>query len=161
MPAPTVDTIFRFEDAVTAAIVAAFNADATLGDNAFGPRELTGLPKNRIDVVSSGFAKASDAQVFAQARWWDQHYSGEVEIAVLTQRGAVAAASHATRVGRVRFLMSPKAQILTSSNLPYYEVLQIEQTGASFTPAADTTDADRTDLTFTVHLGILPSAFPA
>lgn len=159
MPAPTLQAIFQFEDAVTAALVAAFNADATLGNIAYGPRQLATLPKARIDVEAFGFAKASEAQVFAQSRWWDQHYAGDVSVTIVTQRSTAAAANHATRVGRVRALMSPKSQILTTTNLPYYEVLSVEQTNSSYS-FEDETDTDRTELVFTVHLGVLPSAFP-
>ena len=157
MPASTVDEIFRFEDATVGALVAVFNAHASLAP-AFGPRLLTGLPKTRVDVAALGFAKASEQQVYAQDRWWDAHYAGDVVLTVVTQRGN--SATHTLRVGHARYQMTPKAQILTRTNLPLWEVLSLEQTASRY-DYDEATDTDRTELTYRLELGLLPSAFPA
>jgi len=157
MPASTVDEIFRFEDTLVAALVTVFNAQANLAP-AFGPRLLTELPKTRLDVAALGFAKASEQQVYGQDRWWDAHYAGDVVLTVITQRGASATHNH--RLGLARYLMTPKAQILTRTNLPLWEVLNIEQTGARY-DFDEATDTDRTELIYRVDLGILSTAFPS
>jgi hypothetical protein len=160
MPAPTTDTIFRLEDSVVTALVAAFNADATLGAIAFGPRKLEELPKSRLDVAALGFSKASEQMIYAAGSWWDSHFTGEVALTVITPRGSPdQAALHSTRVGRVRYLMTPAAQILTATNLPHATVASIDAGQASyeFDPATDT---DRTELPFAIQLNLNPSAFP-
>lgn len=161
MPASTVAEIFQFEDALVAAVVAAFNADSVLGAaSTYGPRQLAELPKARIDCIALGFAKASEQQVYAQERWWDQHFAGDLTLTIITPRSSAAAASHATRVGRVRYLLSPKAALFTGVNLPHYEILSVENTGATY-DFDESTDTDRSELTFRVDLGILASAFPS
>lgn len=159
MPAADVQTILKLEDNFIAALVTAFNADATLGaSSTYGPRKKEELPKSRISAQAEGFAKASEQQIYAQSAWWDAHYAGPVTLTIVTPRGS--GSSHPTRVGRVRYLMTRKAQTFTTSNLPHCEVLAIEQDGTRYDFAQDT-DTDRTELTFTVHLGLLPTAFPA
>jgi hypothetical protein len=155
----TFQTIFNLDDTLVAALVAAFNADSYLtGNLAYGPRATGTLPKNRIDVASLGFAKASEQQVYALGRHWDSHFSGQVSLTVITPRGNTGAApGHGTRVGRLRYLMTPYAQLLTLTNFPYYEVLSIEQTSQSATEEFDT-DTDQTELIFTIHLGLLATA---
>ncbi len=161
MPAPDLQTVFKLEDNFISALVTAFNADSVLGAaSTYGPRNKEELPKSRIAAQAEGFAKASAQQVYAQSAWWDAHYAGVVTLTVVTQRGAAAASSHGARVGRVRYLMSRKAQIFTSSNLPYCEVLAIEQ-DSTRTEFVQDTDCDRTELTFNVQVGLLSSAFPA
>jgi hypothetical protein len=161
MPAPTVEAILRLEDAVVAAALDALNNDTILGNIAFGLRKLEGLPKSRIDVAAEGFSKASEQMVYAQGTWWDSHFSGQVTLTISTHRGPTDSAwLHSTRVGRCRYLMTPKAQIFTAARLPYVEVLAIDQGGTRYEFDVPT-DTDRTELTFTMGLGLLAAAFPA
>ena len=161
MPASTIDQIFRLEDNFVFAALAVFNADSLLGSIAYGLRPVEGLPKSRLEVEASGFAKASEQQIYAQGRHWDSHFSGPVRVTVITLRAdPTAAATHSLRVGRVRYLMTPKAASFTSANLPYAEVLSIEQVATTH-GFDEPTDTDRTELEFQVHLGLLPTAFPA
>lgn len=161
MPATNIDEIFRFEDTVVAATVAALNTDTVLGSLAYGPRKVEGMPAERIDVRADGFAKASEQQVYAQSRHWDSHYAGPLTVTIVTVRGGAAGPSHAQRVGRVRYLMSPKAALFTSTNLPLWEVLALEEAAPPRYAFDDRKNTDETELTFTLHLGIRASAFPA
>lgn len=152
------NSTFALEDAVVLALVTAFNADSYLGNIAYGPRENEAEPKERIDVACTGFVKASEQQVYASGRYWDSHFRGDIAITVINQRPVSAARSaHGPRVGRIRYLMTPYAQILTSSNLPAYEILSIEQTGST-SNTNEPDDTDRTELTFTIELALLASA---
>ncbi len=161
MPATDHQTLLKIEDNFITALIAAFNADTVLGNGTTtGPRKKEEVAKSRISAQAEGFAKASEQQIWAQGAWWDCHYAGPVTITIITLRGAPERAEHGTRVGRVRYLMSPAARLFTPSNLPHYDVLAIDQ-DATRTSFTQDTDTDRTELTFNVHLGLRPDAVPA
>lgn len=162
MPASTTDVIYRLEPMLAEALETAFNADATFTGIAYGTiADAAALPKSRVQIAALGFGKASEQQVYAQDAWWDSHFAGDVTLTIVTQRSAEATATHAARLGRARYLMTPKAQILTTANFPHAEILSVENTGTSVALYDTGTDTDRTELTYRVELALLASAFPA
>lgn len=159
MPAPFVQNIFQFEG-LAAIAATVFNADSLLANICYASDPTArDLPKCRVDVVADNFAKASEQQIYADNRHWDSHFAGDFVVSLIQPRGDNAnLALRATRIGRIRYLMSPKAQIFSSSNVPYWEILSLDHTGTRSYREDD--DTDRTDLTFRVELAVLASAFP-
>lgn len=158
MAAPDYQTLMAFADNVNAAALAGFEAD---GLPAYGHREAAELPKERLDLVSSGFAKASEQMIQdLNGVWHDNHFAGQTVVTIITPRGDPAAkARHGSHVGRATYLLSREAQLFTAARLPYYEMLVSELVSSN--PYEDeATDTDRTDLTFAQQIGILKSAFP-
>lgn len=158
MPAPDQDTLHAFADNVNAAAVSGFIAD---GLRAYGHRVAEGLPKERIDLVSSGWAKASEQMVQDSAgNWHDSHYAGQLVATIISPRGdADAKARHRARVGRATYLLSREAQLFTPTSLPYYEMLSSELAGSTDYEHTET-DTDRTELTFNQQIGIRADAWP-
>jgi hypothetical protein len=158
MPAPDYQTLMGYADNVNAAAVDAFRDDNL---PAFGHRDINELPKERLDLITSGFAKASEQMVQdAGGTWHDSHFAGQTVVTIITQRGnPEAAARHRTHVGRATYLMSREAQSFNATRLPYYEMLSSELTASSSYEHPES-DTDRTELTFSQQIGLKPSAFP-
>ena len=173
MPASSFAELYDFAGNFAAAAKAVLVADkATLiGDDVladtdafiFGPRENLAMPPDRITVSATAFVQASDQQIKStlNSEWFFAHFSGQLMVRVQTPRSeATAAAEHAARVGRIIFLMQPRARSFTTDNLPLYEILTLKLSGAPRAEYDDDEDVDFTELTFDVHLWILPGAFP-
>ncbi len=158
MAAPDFQTLLNFSDNLATAVAAVFSSD---GLPAYAPRGKQELPKERLDVLSSGWARASGQMVRdAAGHWHYSHYAGSLTVVVISPRGdAESAARHGARVGRARYLLSESARLLTPTLLPYYGILDIAAAGEN--PFQDdTTDTDRTELTWTPQIQILPEAIP-
>jgi hypothetical protein len=157
--APSMEVLLAFGDNVAAAAVAVIQADGI--QEAFGPRAPVEMPKERIDVLSPGWARASPQMVQdPRGAWHYCHHRGQLILAIISQRGVPAErARHGGRVGRLRYLMSDYAQLLNAARLPYYGLLIVSPTGETFNDQEET-DIDRTELSFDVELSILPSALP-
>jgi len=158
MPAANYETLFAIGDNINAAAVAGFEAD---GLPAYGNRSPDELPKERIDLVTGPFAKASEQMgQDANGAWHDNHFSGQTIVTIVSSRSdPEAKARHKTHIGRATYLLSREAQLFTSANLPYYEMLSSELVSAN-SYEDDATDTDRTELTFAQQIGILKTAWP-
>lgn len=174
MPAPDYATLWNFPGNVAAAVKSILEADKTtlIGDDThadadafiFGPRENDAMPPDRIEITASDFTQATDQQVQAESNgeWFFCDFTGQITISIITPRAIpVAAAEHGNRVGRVAFLMQPRARAFTPDNLPYYEPTRVSLQTVPRAEQADDEDVDRTDIVVTFRLWILPSAFPA
>lgn len=147
-----------FADNVNAAAHAGFVAD---GLPAYGHRMAEELPNERLDLISTGFAKASEQMIQdVNGTWHDNHFAGQTTVTIITPRGdPEAKARHRAHVGRATYLLSREAQLFTAARLPYYEMLSSELVSSN-SYEDEATDTDRTELTFAQQIGILRSAFP-
>jgi hypothetical protein len=113
--------------------------------------------QDRVEVVVSGFAEASERMALSNTGvWFRNHYTGTLAFGVFTQRGGANAANHNVWVSNIRAMMSRPAQFFTANTLPCYEVLRVSET-ASDPEVEVKTDADHTPLTYLVELGIVGS----
>jgi hypothetical protein len=174
MPATTYEELYDFPGNIAAAAKAILVADidALIGEDEIanpetfitGPRENVELPKSRIEVTATPFQQASDQQIQAtsNSEWFFAHHSGQIVFTVVTPLAvATSTAMHGTRVGRVQFLMQPKAARFTSSNLPYYEIVALRL--ATFTRGEPDEEEDvyRSELVYNVETWMRPGSFPA
>lgn len=138
----------------------------------FSPRENAAEAKDCISYTAGGFAQASDQQVRATSTtgrpFFFAHYSGQLITSVKTPRGATgntalnsAAAMHGPRVALLLAYLQAPAQLFTSTNLPYYEVIMITSQAVPSAEQDQTLDLDHTDIIAHVEIWIRPDAFPA
>ncbi len=173
MPASSFQDLYKFSENISAAlkavlvadVVTLIGSDTTADANAFifGPLENEDGPSDRIDVSASTFTSASAQHVPATVDGVSHpcHYAGEFGFTVITPRGdPLATAEHGTRVGRILFLMSPRAARLTGDALPYYEIVSLTLASVPAT-VQDADGNDRTEITYNAELWIKPGAFPA
>ena len=173
MPAPSYQALYDFpgnlasaaKSILTADITALLGSDTHANQNAFifGPRENLEKPVDSIEITATDFHRASFQQVLAStnSEWFMADHAGALTFNVITPRSvAVAAAEHGTRVGRIMYLMQPRARKFTADNLPYYEICDISLANQPRAEADEDLDAHRTELTFNVRLWLKPDSFP-
>jgi hypothetical protein len=173
MPASSYAALYDFAGNLAAAAKAVLVADKTTligaDTNAdtdafiFGPRENLSMPPDRITVSADAFTQASDQQIRAtsNSEWFFAHFAGRLIFRVQTPRSVpLAAAEHASRVGRIVYLMQPRARKFTAENLPLYEIIALRLTGLPRAEYDEEEDVDFTELTFDAGLWILPGSFP-
>lgn len=143
------------------AVLAADTPSTTL--SAFGPRLPEQMPKNRIEVRSGGFMRASDQMNIAtDGTYYYNHRRGYLSVTVVTQRhtqqGVGPTSQHGEAIGRVRWLLSRGAQKMTAAVNGGYGILDIIDQGDNY--RADLpTETDRTELRFQIDLLIQPSNY--
>lgn len=147
---------FKFEDNFANV---AFAGLTTLGiPHGAARQDSTELPKDRVEFSARGWVRASGQMAQSNSgAWFDNHYRGTLAWGVLTQRGGSNVANHNVWVSNIRTAMTRPAQFFNANNLPCYQVLSLHETGSDIEQVKPT-DADRTDLTFIVEVGIVGSS---
>ena len=117
------------------------------------------LPAERIEATAYGFQQASEQMNFAPVTGspYYCHFSGTVDVAVMTRRKGKTTETHDAAVSRVRHLFSREAQAFTARTFPDFEVLSI-RLNASTPSMKDEDEIDMTGLSFAIELSILPTA---
>lgn len=143
------------------AVLAADTTKTTL--TAYGPRLPDQMPKNRIEVRSGGFMRASDQMnVATDGTYYYNYRRGNLSVTVVTQRhtqqGVGPTSEHGTAIGRVRWLLSRGAQRMTAALNGGYGILDIIDQGDNYR-ADIATETDRTELRFQIDLVISPSNY--
>lgn len=154
--------IYNFEDnwsATTLTVCAAGNVGVPTASLMF-PRSSVTATTPRIEFSGANFSRASDQMAYSPTlgQWFYNHYSGEIQSAIYTDR--VDGENHNRIVGRVRYLYSIEAQKFVSPAVSYYELMNIIETE----PEINTVGDDREDVTILKHridFAILPIAITA
>ena len=158
MSAPDSGILYNFGDNFAQAGAAILNAD---GIPAFAVRLSQQLPKNRVDVEATGFARKSLQQSYThQGIPFFNHFAGTIRTIIATQRATPEfAAKHGIWVGRIHWLFSQPAQKWTPIVLPYYEVLALVLVGTT-TVEDEKRESDLTQCDWEVEFAIPPTAYP-
>ena len=152
-------------DLLVSSVVAMLaNDGASFPLQAYGPRMPTVMPKRRVQVAASSFARATDQMAQdPNGNWFYVHKRGTIAITVVTQRSSdpnVAQDSdHGVCVGRARYLMNRTAQRLTPTNAAGIGIVDIIDLG-EVARVDEPTDTDRTELRFQID-AVLPPALYA
>lgn len=127
---------------------------------AFGPRMPQQMPKNRVEVRAGAFARATD-----QMNWnpsnipYYNHRRGIVSATVVTQRHSDPDTApddkHGVMVGRIGWLMSTVAALLTPAVMGGYQVVDVVDLGDNYR-ADEATETERTERRFQIDL-LVPS----
>lgn len=130
---------------------------------------LTLLAAHDVDTVATPFVeikfessgRVDDTLVLRPdtSDYYHPHYAGVITLTLATRAGDPAQ-NHGTLRGTLRNEMSYLTRSITSTELPYYSIVEIRETQ---TQTAVDPDNDRllTLLTFAVDFLINPDAFPA
>jgi len=150
-------------DYVVAGIVSVLNADTGMPIPAFGPRMPLEMPKNRIEVRAGNFSRATDLMnKNANGQYFYAHKRGIVSITVITQRVTQAAtgesSSHGVAIGRCGYTMSFTANVLTTTVMSGFQVVDIIALGDT-ARQDEPSDTDRTELRFQIDLLITPANY--
>lgn len=166
MPAaPDLATFYAAGTALAAAVTAALNtahgstiaynqADAT----ANGPR----LPVPRIDVFCAGTQPVEGAIAFVPNTLPVQPYAsaqrGNLSLRILTRRGD--ATNAAALIGLVHATLAIPAQAITSSNLPYHELLMMSDPTMAYA-VGEEAETDEHLMNMDSIVGLPPKNYPA
>lgn len=116
-------------------------------------------PRIEVDVEEVG--QASDQMAYADDEWYFSHRYASLRIDVVTNRVSETYQDHGEIRGRVRYLMSRQAQLLTAPAVTWYQTLDVNETGTS-TGVRDP-EQNREDITsfrYRIEYGILPTVVP-
>lgn len=145
---------FKFEDNFADVIFAGLTTRGIPHGTLRGDAE---LPQERVEVVPSGFQRASPQMAKSNSNvWFHSHYSGQIAFGIITQVGGNNAANHNVWLSSVRTLMDRSSQFFTANNLPCYNVLKIAEDGSD-PDQKPPTDAHHTQITYVVEVGIIGS----
>ena len=127
---------------------------------AFGPRMPKNMPKNRVEVRAGAFFRATDQMNFNPSNVpYYNHRRGIMSVTVVTQRHADPAVApddkHGVMVGRVGWLCSTVAALLTPAVMNGYQVVDVVDLGDNYR-ADEVTETERTERRFQIDL-LIPS----
>ena len=158
MAAPSIASLFDFETHFQSAIETIL---AGYGLNLLSAHETATLKTPYIQVKFESAGRADDTLVLrpSTSNYYHPHYLGLASITVGTRINEVGQ-THGTYRGLVRQYMSYLQRAITSSNLPYYDLVSTLER-----PTQSAVDADNdraiTILTFELDFLIRTDAWPA
>jgi hypothetical protein len=165
MAAPDIPTLLDYEtnleDALTAYLVSRHATWQVLTDRT-APAAEGKLRTPRVEVAftltGSGTAE-HQAGNRPDEPYYESEKIGTLTVSVVAQRGASGQSLGQMR-GALREDMLPRTLALTSVNVPYYEILDVTETGSTPSIFADN-DEIISELTWSLRFFIKPAAWPA
>ena len=159
MSAPSLAALYDFETQLETAVASILTAGGvTVAGKARADVTLT-TPCCEVTSSISGPYPASAPDFYSvSGDYRPCTFSGTVQVHILTDRKRNAS-SHGTFRGGVRALLYAFVSKFTSSNLPYLEVFDAQESG-SFNSVDDERGLDLTTLSWEVRFAILPTAWP-
>ena len=160
MPAANIETLYRFEEYLEAALKTNLTTNASL--TTYRQRDTTAnvaAPFAAVQlsgVSADGTQRADSGGTFG----WDSDFTGTIEVVVATNRVKEGGSStHTATLGKVRrYVIDPTKW--TDAAIPYHKVWSVMNTGSQ--PVADEDNRlDMTTLTFKVRFLIREDAWPA
>lgn len=160
MPADNIETIYRFEEALEAAVKANLTANASL--TTYRQRDTSGNVSAPFAAVQvSGITADGTQRVDSGGTFgWDSDFTATLTVVVATNRVKEAGSStHTATLGKVRRYLLDLTK-WTDAALPYLKVWCINCNGSQ--PAVDEDGRlDLTTLTFRVRFLTREDAWPA
>ncbi len=154
--------LYNFEDnwCQSMLTVCAANNCGVATANLNYPRSAITAVNPRIEFHGMNFARASDQMMYSSTlgRYFYNHYAGELQAAIFTDR--IQGQNHARIVGRVRYLFSIEAQKFVSPAVSYYELMNIIEEPPEISVVQDDRE-DVTILKWRADFGMLAIAITA
>jgi len=149
-------------DLVAAAVKTVIAADTGFPFPVYGPRQFSAMDINRVEVMVTGFARASDKMdIAANVGANYSHRRGSLWLTVASARtDQTSTDNHAVAVGRLRYLLSKPAQKLTTAVMSNLVVVEVMDNGESV-GVDEATDLDLTTMRFQIEVFIPVSVYDA
>ena len=160
MPASTLYELYRFEDVVESAMAALLTANTITNAIQQGTGSLS---TPRVEIQFTPGSQDGQYQIVSsdvRPCCWD----GELKFRIITNRG-VNKSTHKDYRSKIRMLMHNRysstywSSAFHSTNLPYHDIMNIEETGTAINISADD-NLDESEITFKVKFGIKSDAWP-
>lgn len=162
MPAPSVKALLDYETNFEDAL-AAYYATVFTGLQILTPRtpatvaQALVTPRVTIKMEITGTGSAEE-KPDGDAEYYEAHKLGVITIEAIVRRNASGQSLGVAR-GQIRESMLPRTHALTTTNLPYYEVLDITE-GSCVPEIEEDNDEIKTVLKFPVEFAIMPEQWP-
>lgn len=160
MPAPNIETIYQFEEALEAAAKANLTTNASL--TAYRQRDTTANVSAPFAAIQlSGVTADGNQHIDSGGTFgWDSDFTGTLTVVVATNRVKEGGSStHTATLGKVRRYLLDLTK-WTDLAIPYLKVWCINLAGSQ--PSVDEDDRlDITTLTFRVRFLIREDAWPS
>lgn len=158
MPAPDYPTLYRFEDTIIPRYAAVLTTNSVTNASPRGTAELSS-PRAELTMTMTG--TDNHAAVVTGSKTMFDRWTFTMAVRVVTARNQ-SAASHATYLGKVRYLMLAPSTSTTINALLSYHVLcaQLMAEDASELEVIPEEDHDVTNLKFSGVVAIKSDAWP-
>lgn len=157
MPAPNIETLYKFEDYLEAAVKTNLGTNGSL--TVYRQRDRDSVAAPFCAVQLSGVTAAGNVHVDSSNVGWDSDFNAQLSVAVVTNRVKEGASStHAATLGKVRRYLCDTTK-WTDAALPYHKVWSVTNSGS--VPQVDEENRlDITTLSFAIKFIIREDAWP-